>query len=253
MPSCCYRIGDDLRFSAHHETDTDRHMRDTRPIRPQLGSAGRSVLDKVTGARCPTELPDTDSSPEAQNIRGQRLPQHAGRAADARGRGDRPSSYLRRAGSAVRRKADRAAANLRRPGRDRDRECPAVRRGAGQDRAISPRPCTYQTGSANILKVIASSPTDVEPVLKAIVESACELCDAYDAVVLLKDGETLALQRAPRPDIRRARRDRPSTGIGSPGASVIDQSPVQVRDFSAEAAEFPEAPGQSRNRVTAAS
>ena len=37
---------------------------------------------------------------------------------------------------------------------------------------------TYQTGSANILSVIASSPTDVGPVLKAIVESACELCDA---------------------------------------------------------------------------
>ena len=31
--------------------------------------------------------------------------------------------------------------------------------------------------------MIASSPTDVEPVLKAIVESACELCEAYDAVV----------------------------------------------------------------------
>ena len=36
---------------------------------------------------------------------------------------------------------------------------------------------TYQTGSANILSVIASSPTDVGPVLKAIVESACELCE----------------------------------------------------------------------------
>ena len=42
---------------------------------------------------------------------------------------------------------------------------------------------TYQTGSSNILSVIASSPTDVGPVLKAIVESACELCDAYDAVL----------------------------------------------------------------------
>ena len=37
---------------------------------------------------------------------------------------------------------------------------------------------TYQTGSANILRVIASSPTDVGPVLEAIVESACELCEA---------------------------------------------------------------------------
>ena len=50
---------------------------------------------------------------------------------------------------------------------------------------------TYQTGTANILKVIASSPTDVEPVLEAIVESACELCDAEDAGVFLKDGDEL--------------------------------------------------------------
>ena len=52
---------------------------------------------------------------------------------------------------------------------------------------------TYQTGSANILSVIASSPTDVAPVLKAIVGSACELCGAYDAVVMLKDGDELRL------------------------------------------------------------
>src|SRR5437773_4627227 len=50
---------------------------------------------------------------------------------------------------------------------------------------------TYQTGSANILNVIASSPTEVGPALKAIVESACELCEAYDAIVFLKDGEDL--------------------------------------------------------------
>src|SRR5213075_1531104 len=52
---------------------------------------------------------------------------------------------------------------------------------------------TYQTGSSNILSVIASSPIDVEPVLKAIVESACELCEAYDAVVLLKVGDNLRI------------------------------------------------------------
>jgi two-component system, NtrC family, sensor kinase len=50
---------------------------------------------------------------------------------------------------------------------------------------------TYQTGSANILKVIASSPTDINPVFQAIVESACELCDAYDAVLRLKSGDNL--------------------------------------------------------------
>src|SRR3954467_968184 len=50
---------------------------------------------------------------------------------------------------------------------------------------------TYQTGSSNILSVIASSPTDVGPVLQAIVGSACDLCQAYDAIVLLKDGDDL--------------------------------------------------------------
>ena len=48
---------------------------------------------------------------------------------------------------------------------------------------------TYQSGSANILSVIASSPTEVGPVLKAIVKSACELCEANDAIVALKDGD----------------------------------------------------------------
>src|SRR5450432_624880 len=53
---------------------------------------------------------------------------------------------------------------------------------------------TYQTGSGNILRVIASSPTDVKPVLKAIVESACELCEADDAIVALKDHDDLLFQ-----------------------------------------------------------
>jgi GAF domain-containing protein len=51
----------------------------------------------------------------------------------------------------------------------------------------------YQTGSSNILKVIASSPTDVGPALKAIVDSASEICDAYDSAVLLRDGDHMVL------------------------------------------------------------
>src|SRR5260370_7661636 len=45
---------------------------------------------------------------------------------------------------------------------------------------------TYQTGSSNILGVIASSPTDVGPVLEAIVKSASALCDAYHPAPVLK-------------------------------------------------------------------
>ena len=83
---------------------------------------------------------------------------------------------------------------------------------------------TYQTGSANILSVIASSPTDVGPVLKAIVESACELCDADDAIVRLKDGDYLALQRASWPDTDRARTKWPINRNWIAGRAVIDKS-----------------------------
>jgi two-component system, NtrC family, sensor kinase len=100
---------------------------------------------------------------------------------------------------------------------------------------------TYQTGSGNILSVIASSPTDVEPVLKAIVESACELCDAYDAVVRLKYGDELQIgaHHGPIPiDAAKWRISRSWTA----GRAVLDKKPVHVHDMqSAEGDEFPEA------------
>src|SRR5690349_2679541 len=107
---------------------------------------------------------------------------------------------------------------------------------------------TYQTGSANILNVIASSPTDVGPVLKAIVESACEVCEAYDAGVLLKDGEDLCFSAHHGP-IPTGTSARPISREWVTGRSVVDKVPVQVSDFeSPEAAEFPEGRRQSREQ-----
>jgi len=48
-----------------------------------------------------------------------------------------------------------------------------------------------RTATADILKVISSSPTDVQPVFQAVVDSAARLCEAPFAVVFLYDGETL--------------------------------------------------------------
>ena len=45
-----------------------------------------------------------------------------------------------------------------------------------------------------MLKVIASSPTEVGPILDAIVESACQLCESDDATVALKDGDELVFK-----------------------------------------------------------
>src|SRR5256714_11309292 len=97
---------------------------------------------------------------------------------------------------------------------------------------------TYQTGSSNILSVIASSPTDVEPVLKTIVESACELCGAYDALLRLKVGNELqaSAHHGPIPITNKVAISRDWTG----GRAVIETKPVHLRDLhSAEGEEFP--------------
>ncbi len=97
----------------------------------------------------------------------------------------------------------------------------------------------YQTGSSNILRVIAASPTDVAPVLKAIVDSACEVCDAYDAAVLLKDGDHLrfSAHRGPIPiDLERWPINRGWVG----GRAFVDRKPVHVPDLTLEGEEFPD-------------
>ena len=46
-----------------------------------------------------------------------------------------------------------------------------------------------QTATADILKVTASSPTDVQPVLDVVAKAAVRFCGTTDALVQLKDGD----------------------------------------------------------------
>ena len=46
-----------------------------------------------------------------------------------------------------------------------------------------------QTATSEILGVIASSPTDIQPVLDVVAENAARLCDANDALIRRIDGE----------------------------------------------------------------
>ena len=100
---------------------------------------------------------------------------------------------------------------------------------------------TYQTGSSNILRVIASSPTDVKPVLTAIVESACALCEADDALATLRDGDELVFQ-AQHGSIPVVWDRQPIDREGSAGLAVIDRAPVHVHDIlGPEGEQFPRA------------
>ena len=99
----------------------------------------------------------------------------------------------------------------------------------------------YQTGSANILNVIASSPTNVQPVLQAIVESACELCGAYDALVRLRDGDGMAFgaHHGPLPV---SLASVPFSANSTAGRAMIERKPVHIHNLlSPEGDTFPDA------------
>ena len=105
---------------------------------------------------------------------------------------------------------------------------------------------TYQTGSANILKVIASSPTDVEPVLRTIVESACELCEAYDSVVILKEGQDLVV-RAHHGPIGMGTQTWTADRTSVSGLAIAERMPIHLHDvLSDEGGNFPIAQAMSR-------
>ena len=50
-----------------------------------------------------------------------------------------------------------------------------------------------QTATSEILRVISSSPTDVQPVMTAVAERAARLCEATDAQIFRVDGDVLRI------------------------------------------------------------
>src|SRR5262249_2885307 len=91
-----------------------------------------------------------------------------------------------------------------------------------------------QTATREILRVISSSPTDVQPVFDAIVESAAKLCDAPFSTLATFDGELIDLVAAhnwtPRAfEVARrllSDRDRhPNRATGS-GRAILDRNVV---------------------------
>ena len=96
-----------------------------------------------------------------------------------------------------------------------------------------------QAATAEILRVISSSPTDVQPVFDAVAESAARLCDSSDAEIFRRDGERLLLVAHHGPI--------PSGALTVPlvrgtfnGRAVLDGRTVHVADLQSETNEFPQ-------------
>ena len=54
-----------------------------------------------------------------------------------------------------------------------------------------------EAATSEILRVISSSPTDVQPVFAAVLKSAARLCDAHDATIFQVAGDGLRLVAHP--------------------------------------------------------
>lgn len=94
-----------------------------------------------------------------------------------------------------------------------------------------------QMATGAILQVIAGSPTDIQPVLDAVAESAARLCDAYDATIYLLRSDRLAVGAHHGPI--------PIDSAGLPvardivtGRAVLDRVPVHVHDLTIAGEEF---------------
>jgi len=97
-----------------------------------------------------------------------------------------------------------------------------------------------QTATAEILRVISGSPTNLQPVLDALVRSAVRFCGAHDAVIHLVDGRTLRVAAhdgpIPYPIGLLVSLDRGTVN----GRAVLDRQPVHVIDLPAETEAFPD-------------
>jgi GAF domain-containing protein len=102
----------------------------------------------------------------------------------------------------------------------------------------------HQTATSKILGVIASSPTDVQPVLDVVAESAARLCDAFNTVVYRVVGDDLHVVAQYGPIPAPARILPMSRGLPT-GRAVIDRQAIHVHDITAEIeTEFPQSPSR---------
>ncbi len=89
------------------------------------------------------------------------------------------------------------------------------------------------TATTEILGVIASSPTDVQPVLDVVAERAVRLCEADDAVIFRIYGDHLqpvaSYGPMPIPQV-----PYPLARSLPVGRAVIDRQTIHVEDIAAE-------------------
>ena len=96
-----------------------------------------------------------------------------------------------------------------------------------------------QTATGEILRVISSSPTDLQPVLMTVAQNAARVCGAIDALIYRVEGEFLHWVASHGP-IPPTTEERLISRGWVTGRAVVDRRTIHVHDLAAESdTEYP--------------
>ena len=99
-----------------------------------------------------------------------------------------------------------------------------------------------QTATSEILGVIASSPTDIQPVLDVVAENAARLCEASDALIYRVKATRLHRVAKYGSSIPVSAESLPHQSWLPVGRAIFDRQTIHVHDLAAEIdTEYPEA------------
>src|SRR5262245_9009207 len=106
-----------------------------------------------------------------------------------------------------------------------------------------------QAATAEILRVISSSPMDLKRVFAEMAAGATRLCDAHDATILQVDGDSIRLvaHHGPLPTTAPVGQSTmPLTRGVTSGRAILDRQTIHVADLQAEMDEYPQSSDLAR-------
>src|SRR5271169_3264952 len=107
-----------------------------------------------------------------------------------------------------------------------------------------------RTATAEVLKIISTSPTEFQAVLEVVVRSAARFCKADDVTIFELDGQDIRLAAhwgaIPYLAILEIGFRFPCTRGSVAGRTVLERRPVHVSDLQVEAEDFPEGSALAR-------